>query len=162
MKSKFGGWAYFVAFYSALFTIILLFCILSDIAFNTVMPAYFYVIITLAVVFVCIWAVFGEMRNKVIAIEIGFNTIIVKRYLGLGPSKIFYFDQIDGYKTSVLMSSAALYEYLYLMAGDKKIVRLSEYYHKNYAELKQLLSENFKNLGVEEYSSSRELKEIFK
>ncbi|MGZ3751917.1 MAG: hypothetical protein ACXVAU_11605, partial [Mucilaginibacter sp.] len=106
MKSKFGGWAYFVAFYSALFTIILLFCILSDIAFNTVMPAYFYVIITLAVVFVCIWAVFGEMRNKVIAIEIGFNTIIVKRYLGLGPSKIFYFDQIDGYKTSVLMSSA--------------------------------------------------------
>ena len=162
MKSKFSGWAYFVAFYASLFTLIFLFCILSDIVFNSVVPVYFYFIITFFVVFVWTWSVFGEMRKKVVAIEIGYNSIAVKRYLGLGRPQVFYFEQVDGYKLSVLASSSTLYEYLYLMQGDKKIVKLSEYYHKNYKELKDLLIDaKFKDLGFEEYSGLRELKEIF-
>ena len=162
MKSKFSGWAYFVAFYALLFTLILLFCILSDLIFNNILPIYFYLIVNVFVIFVWLWAVLGELRKKVISIEIGYDHLIIKRYLGFGRPETFYFDQVGGYKTSILASSATLYEYLYIMAGDKKIAKLSEYYHKNYADLKQMLTdEKFKNLGFEEYSSTRELKEIF-
>jgi len=162
MKSHFKGWAYFVAFYALLFTLILLLCIIGDIFYNTIMPGYFYFIISFFVILVWIWVIFGELRQKVISIEIGFDNIIVKRYLGLGATKTIYFDQLDGYKTSILPSSAVLYEYLYLMAGNKKVIKLSQFYHKNYLDLKQMLvTEKLKDLGSEEYSSTRELKEIF-
>ncbi|MEO6851291.1 MAG: hypothetical protein ABI166_11695 [Mucilaginibacter sp.] len=162
MKSKFSGWAYFLAFYASIFTGLLLLCFLADVIWNNIMPAYFYFIISGAVIFVWTWVVFGELRNKVISIEIGYNSITIKRYLGLGPSKVYYFEQLDGYKTSILASRAVEYEYLYIMAGDKKIAKLSEYYHKNYKELKEMLTnEKFKDLGFEDYNSTREIKEIF-
>ena len=162
MKSKFSGWAYFITFYASLFTLILLFCIVSDIAYNNILPAYFYFIITCCVIFVWCWVVLGELRNKVVSIEIGYDNIIIKRYLGLGPAKTIYFDQLDGFKTSILPSRANLYEFLYLMAGDKKVVKLSQYYHRNYTDLKEaLISANIKDLGFEDYSAMRELKEIF-
>jgi hypothetical protein len=162
MKSRFSWLAYFLGVYAALFSLILLACIVFDVGYNTIVPVYFYFIITFFVIFVWIWLVFGELRNKVIVVEIGYDNLIVKRYLGLGSSTVFYFNQIDGFKTSILPASATEYEFLYVMAGEKKIAKLSQFYHKNYADIKQMLiSEKVKDLGYEKYNATRELKEIF-
>lgn len=162
MKSHFRGWAYFVAFYALLFTCILLLCIIGDVFYNTIMPAYFYFIISFFVIFVWIWVIFGELRQKVISVEVGYDHVVIKRYMSLGSPKTFYFNEIDGFKTSDLPSRGAVYEYLYIMAGGKKIAKMSQFYHKNYTDIKEMLiSEKVKNLGYEEYSANRELKEIF-
>ena len=162
MRSEFRYWAYFLAFYALVFTLLLLLCFLGIVVYNNIMPAYFYYIITLAVICVWIWVVFGELRTKLIRVEIGYNSISVKRYLGWAPPKTFYFDQIDGFKTAILPASGISYEYLYLIAGNKKEIKLSQFYHKNYLDLKQMIiSEKFKDLGREDYSSIKEIKEIF-
>jgi hypothetical protein len=161
MKSKFRFWAYFVTFNAVFFSIIL-FLTLSHKVFNPTMPLIFFLFFSLFFVYVWIWLIFGELRSKIISIDIEYNSFNIKRYLGLGISKTYYFDQLDGYKTSILSSRSGSYEYLYLMIGKRKIAKLSEYYHKNYHELKRaIFSQNIKNLGFESYSFIREVKEIF-
>jgi len=40
--------------------------------------------------------------------------------------------KISGFKISIIRSKAGgFYEYHYLMAADKKIAKLSEFYHRN-------------------------------
>lgn len=160
MRSKFSLWAYFVFFYTALFSCMLLFTILAMFYFDIV-PYIFYVIITLVLVFVCSWLILGELRLKIVSVDIGIDSIKLKRFLGLGRQTVLYFDQMDGFKISYLPSSATVYEYLYLMSGEKKVLKLSQFYHKNYDELKRTISESLKNLGEEDFSYAREIREIF-
>jgi hypothetical protein len=162
MKSKFSFWAYFVTGFASMFTLLLLFCITADIIWNSILPFYFYILVTAAVLFVWCWLVLGELRKKVVGIEIGFDHFVIKRYLGFGPSNTFYFEQVDGYKLSFLYATNISYEYLYLMVGDKKAAKLSTYYHRNYADLKEsIVAAKIKNLGIEGYNSLQEVKEIF-
>jgi hypothetical protein len=160
MKSKFRFWAYFVVFFTVNISFLLFITIFSKL-FNEMNPFVFGI---LYVFLILIWIgqVFGELRTKAIYINIECNSILVKGYLGLGASQIFFFDVIDGYKTSIITLRSNSYEYLYLMVGNKKVVKLSEYYHKNYAELKQMIiDQDFKSLGFENHSSINEIKEIF-
>lgn len=162
MKSKFSFWAYFVTGFALMFSLVLLFCVTADIIWNNILPFYFYIIITAAVLFVWCWLVLGELRKKVVAIETAYDRFVIKRYLAFGPSVTLYFDQVDGYKLSFLYATNTSYEYLYLMVGDKKIAKLSNYYHRNYTDLKEsIITASIRDLGVEDYNSSRELKEIF-
>ena len=162
MKSKFSFWAYFVTGYAFIFSIILLFSITADIIWNNILPFYFYIFVTIAVTFAWCWLVFGELRKKIVLVEIGFDHFIIKRYLGFGSRVTLYFDQVAGYKVSYLYSRANTYEYLYLMVGDKKSVKLSEYYHRNYTALKEeIITAKINDLGVEDYSYLREIKETF-
>jgi hypothetical protein len=162
MKSRFTLWAYFLGFYALLFTFVALACISADIFYNTTLPVLFYVFGTLLILFTWTWLSLGEMRNKVIVVNIGYDNLTVKRYLGMGKLTTFYFNQLDGFKTSILPSRGAEYEYLYLMTGNRKIIKLSQFYHKNYLDLKDaLISAGIKDLGYEKYSANTELKEIF-
>ena len=162
MKSKFKGWAWFLAGYAFLFTCILIACILWDIFLNNILPVYFNIIVTFFVAFTWVWIVLGELRNKVILVDIGYDNFVVKRYLGLGTAKTYYFGDMQGYKISFLYSASASYEYMYLIKDDKKIIKLSQFYHKNYDELKQaIIDAHVKDLGIEDYSTMREVKEIF-
>ncbi len=47
------------------------------------------------------------------------------------------------------------------MMNDKKIVKLSEFYHRNYSELKTVLAKKVTYLGNEKLNILNELKEIF-
>jgi len=107
------------------------------------------------------WLFFGEARTKAVRVSLGFNTITVSRYMGWGRSITFQFADIQGYRTSRLSSEYSSFEYLYLVAGDRKIVKLSEFYHQNYSELKKELVKKIKYLGNEQFSWARELREIF-
>lgn len=112
-------------------------------------------------VFFWIWIFFGELRTKAITVSLNSNHITVRRYFGLGRKKVFHLTDFDGYRTSTLSSEYQTFEFLYLLAGKRKVVKLSEFYHKNYPDLKSAFSGKLKNLGNEKFSLIREVKEIF-
>ena len=81
--------------------------------------------------------------------------------MGAGIEKKFYFNEFTGYKISILPSEYEEFEYLYLLIEERKVIKISQFYHSNYAELKQSIIRKTKNLGKEHFSFVREVKEIF-
>jgi hypothetical protein len=143
-------------------TILTFFLVKAENISNNI-PAILYIVF-FAVFFIYIICLlfFGELRTKAIVVVINDQAIIKKGFIGLGVKKIYAINNLSGFKISSLHSRSGTYEYLYLMIGNKKVVKLSEYYHKNYKELKQLLvRKNVKNLGVEYWSFITETQEIF-
>ena len=108
-----------------------------------------------------IWLIFGEMRTKFITVKFENKEIQIKRFFGLINQQI-RFSEITGWKYSKLSSNSKTYEYIYLYQNNEKAVKISEYYHKNYYEVKKYIAENFKDLGYEKFSMSDELKEVFR
>ncbi len=104
---------------------------------------------------------FGEFRTKMIKVKINADSIIIKNFGGLGGSKRFLYSELDGFKLSILRSKAADNEYLYFMQGDKKVGKISDFYHKNYSDLKESVKTKIKDLGFENFSYIDELKESF-
>jgi len=97
-----------------------------------------------------------------VSVDIDHDKIRIKKYLGIGMLKEYQIGEISGFKISVLRSRGGVYEYLYLMVGDKKIGKISEYYHRNYKDLKNfLITSGLRNLGTEQFSNRQELKDIF-
>ncbi len=107
-----------------------------------------------------IFLVFGELRNKIIKISLHNNEIEKKNYLGL--KRKYNYKDFDGYQTSILTSKGQNYEYLYFIKDNKKEIKLSEFYHKNYFDLKNEISIHLKFLGEVKSSLIDETKEIFK
>jgi hypothetical protein len=112
-------------------------------------------------VFSFLWMVFGEMRTKAIKVIVDDKQVSSCSFFGLGPIKQFYFSEIEGFKTSILPSQGTSYEYLYLIINGKKVMKISEFYHKNYQELKEAIELKTKDLGYEDFNFFREVKEIF-
>ena len=94
-------------------------------------------------------------------VQIECEEIIVSNYLGFGAKKVYKFSQFDGLETALLPSKYDTYEYLYLIKNGKKVVKLSQFYHRNYADLKCSLSGKVRNLGQKGFSFLQEAKEIF-
>jgi hypothetical protein len=160
MESKFKYGAYILVFLIVIFSAML--CLALSVYIWVDLPIAFYIVMNLVCILVWVWLVYGELRTKVIAVNLGFDNFKVKRYLGLGPEKTYYFNNVEGYKTSILPAYGTAYEYLYVMEGGKKVIKLSEFYHKNYAGLKDAISSaKIKNLGFENFNYALELKEIF-
>lgn len=112
--------------------------------------------------FTFIFLVYGEIRNKFISIEVNKVGVLRKSFLGLS-SKYYKFEEIDGWKISHLTSRGGTYEYLYfyLKNNDKKVIKISEFYHRNYFQVKENISKSYKCLGYEQFSFIDEIKEIF-
>jgi hypothetical protein len=107
------------------------------------------------------WVGLGELRTKALAVNIQKNGLICSRsFYGLGPEKVFKMSDFDGFHTSMLASKSNTFEYLYLMKGNKKVLKLSEYYHKNYDDLKATLEKEVTNLGEIPFSLVDEFKEM--
>ena len=112
------------------------------------------------IIFTVSYLVFGELRTKYINVELNKNEIIVKRFLGLKAER-YRVSEIEGWKYSLLPSRGGTYEYLYLYKNNKKQIKISEFYHKNYKQLKSEIQAQYKSLGYEKFSYLDELKEIF-
>ncbi|MBC7850463.1 MAG: hypothetical protein H7Y31_12050, partial [Chitinophagaceae bacterium] len=104
---------------------------------------------------------FGELRTKAIKVSIKGNELTVTNYLGLGTTTVYDIGQFDGLETSILPSEYSSYEYLYLMEKGKKTVKISQFYHSNYKNLKVRLMKQTQNLGHKDYNLIQEIKEIF-
>ena len=111
--------------------------------------------------FVFCWLVFGEMRVRMIAVEIANDHLVVASFLGLGKKREWYFLELDGYETVLLPSRYSTYEYVFILRGGKRVVRLSAYYHRNYEELKTLIARKLKHLGSDGFRISKELNDMF-
>ena len=135
----------------------LLFLVISGISD---LPLFASIPILLLFLFIVIWLVYGEIRTKAIKVKINSNNVIVKNFMGLGSGKDYGFNEFDGYRISILPSEYKEYEYLYLYIGQKKVIKISQFYHSNYDELKMSLTSKTKNLGEEPFSIIREIKEI--
>lgn len=102
----------------------------------------------------------GELRTKIVMIKIENNQFEIKKFFGL-KVETYKFSEIKGWKHSLQTAKGGTYEYLYLYRNDKKIIKLSEFYHKNYANLKNEIANRIKHLGYEPFSLIDEFKEIF-
>lgn len=155
-KSKFQGWA-------ILPFIIILFLLFHQLQIlNTDTPLYIGTLFICISIYLIITIFFLELRTKVIKVSIENDRIIKKSFLGLGLPKVYKLANITGYKISNISSKVGTYEYLYLIANSKKVVKISEFYHRNYEELKiDLIQKDIKNLGIEQWSFVRETKETF-
>jgi hypothetical protein len=112
--------------------------------------------------FTLVWLFWGEFRTKMIKIAINGDIISVNRFGGLGKTRTYLLSEFDGFKTSRQSYGArGILEYLYLMNGGQKTIKLSEAYHKNYQDLKAAIQPKVKDLGYEQFSFLDELKEIF-
>jgi len=162
MKSKFTIISYFVLFLSCAFTFLIIKTIPVFINNSYYKDKLFpKIFIPTLLIFVFIYLIVGELRTKIIIIEINKNEIKIKRFLGL-KTETYKFSEVEGWKYSHLTSRGGTYEYLYLYKNNKKIIKISEFYHKNYFQLKNKIQTNFKNLGYEQFALMDELKEIFK
>lgn len=101
---------------------------------------------------------FGEMRTKAITVELEANSLAVRGYYGVGGKRRILYADCSGFTTSDLPTeSGQTYEYLYVMQNGKKVVKVSEFYHKNYDELKREIAKKMKYLGDKPFSMSDEL-----
>ena len=77
--------------------------------------------------------------------------------MGVGPKTDINIDQLTGYKLSSISSKSGTFEYFYLIDNNRKVVKLSTFYHKNYHDIKTaILRKRIKNLGTEDPSILRE------
>ncbi|MEJ7588296.1 MAG: hypothetical protein WKI04_12115 [Ferruginibacter sp.] len=120
-----------------------------------------FVIALIPFLVILIWLTWGEIRTKGIRVTIGPEKLTRSNFFGMGTVRTFGNAEIDGYKISVSPSEYQDYEYLYLMTGNRKTIKISEFYHSNYFELKKEISKRFKKLGEEKFSFIREFKEAF-
>ena len=96
-----------------------------------------------------------------IKIELDDEGVIIKKFGGLSTGKKFLYNELDGFKLSILRSSGIDNEYLYFIQANKKIGKISDFYHKNYSDLKEIVKTKIKDLGFEKFNYIDELKESF-
>src|SRR5690606_37321414 len=104
-------------------------------------------IIMFAVILGCwIWIMMGEMRIRAIRVVVEEDHIMVREFLGLHKSRIFYYQDLDGYEIKVLEAEYGSYEYLFIMKKGKRVIRISQYYHSNYKELKFFIQKKLRQV----------------
>jgi len=157
INSKFKIRAFIIAFLLISLTGLIVFILINIKLFSLAKIIFYAFFLGISWIFLF----YGELRTKAISFTIDPESITIRRYWGLGKKKEYSLSCFDGFKTSLLRSNAGTYEYLYLMIGDKKIVKISAYYHRNYLEIKKFLNHHIKNLGFEPFSLIDEIKEIF-
>lgn len=161
MKSKFRTWTY-LPFLLAIFLMVYSAFVLRVAIFETEAAALLiYVGLFTFMIIVWTWVVFGELRTKTLVIHLDGDSIVVRGFLGFGPVTRFELRAFDGFTTSLLPSRYRDFEFLYLMKDNKKLVKISGFYHSNYHEMKQYLAERIVYLGDTPYSFMEELKEVF-
>ncbi|RZJ73211.1 hypothetical protein [Flavobacterium sp.] len=113
------------------------------------------------ILFSCCYLFLGELRTKAIKIVIGQNGMEKSGFLGFGGKVNFRFSEFDGFLTCDIATKNVVHEYLYLMKGDKKRIKVSEAYHANYRELKDQIALKVKNSGHIQFVFWDEVREIF-
>lgn len=151
----------FIPVFAALFLLVLL--ILVIFLFSGEGNDPLIALITMPVcIFFLIWIIRGELRTKAVSVGLSYDRIEVRKYLGNGAPVEYLFSEMEGFKTVLLPSEYRDYESLSLIKDGRKVVKLSEFYHENYFELKEDISSKCKKLKEENYNLLREIREIWK
>ena len=159
VESKFKIWT-LIAIISSLLLLVFLIFVLIGSGISS-LPLYAGIPLLLFLLFIITWLVYGELRTKAIKVRIESNTITANGFIGLAPDRVYDLKEFDGYKISILPSEYQEYEYLYLLRNHKKIIKVSQFYHSNYLDIKKAITAKTRNLGEESFNLFRELKESF-
>ncbi len=158
LPSKFKYGIFFPVFV-AVFLFVLLFLVIFLFTGEGNDPLIALITIPVCILFL-VWIILGELRTKAIKVTISYDRIEVRRYLGYGNPVEYWFSEIEEFTTVLLPSEYRDHESLNLIKGERKIIKLSEFYHENYFELKENISVKCKELKSEKYNLLREIKEI--
>lgn len=94
-----------------------------------------------------------QLNYKTYKIIINDDTITRIRRFGFGLKKVYKINEIEGFLTYSISGKKNASEYLYLIAGNEKVAKLSTYYHQNYQELKSsMIQHQIQNLGNEQWT----------
>lgn len=159
MKSKFTFSAYLIPIIVIVFLTFGITIIINKwpINFNEIKLVGYLII--LSFIFPMILFIFGELRQKFIRIVIDRNTISKQNFLG---NTKYDFSDFDGFQTSLITTKNGVFEYLYLVKENKKIIKISEQYHKNYFDLKSMIAGKTTFLGEIKFKYWDEIAEMFK
>jgi phosphorylcholine metabolism protein LicD len=159
MKSKFKTISYFILTFF-IFFIGFLVIILVD--FKTVFNSKIAGSILVLLIFFSAFLIFIELKDKIIAIILEHNSVIINRFCGLTNPVFFYDKEIEGFHNSIVTTRRyGRYNYIYLMKGNKKIAKISNQYHKNFGDLSREIEKKYKNLGFINSNFMSELKDMF-
>ena len=109
---------------------------------------------------VWVWIFFIELRTKAIKVIVDGDTITIKSILGMGWSQKYRFDELDGFVISSIPNGLGEnWECLCLLKNKRKVAKISEFYHENYFEIKDMIHSRTFFLGEEPFDVLLELKE---
>lgn len=90
------------------------------------------------------------------------KTLFVTPFLGLGRTRSYDLREFGGVTTSVLTTRSGSFEYGYLIKADRREVRISSFYLKNYRALFDAVTTVCPFRGSRPMNLLRELKELFR
>ena len=162
IETKFKWYIFLLPVLAIAFTLILFNVLFTEGAFSPNAPIYIIYFVIGLFIFLFVHILFGEIRTKAISLSIEKNLIIKKSWLGLGKGKVFKNNYFDGYNISILCSRGGCYEYLYLTKNGKKTIKISEFYHVNYSDVKNIIHKKFNFNGNVDFCIIDEITETFK
>ncbi|RXM46792.1 hypothetical protein [Flavobacterium sp. YO64] len=104
--------------------------------------------IILAVLFLLFVVVFWLtiLKTRANSITMYEDGILVKRYFGLGKSKVYKYAELDGFATLFESGKGSLYESVFVLEEGKRVGCISSFYHSNFDALKLNLKSNLVDL----------------
>lgn len=158
MKSKFKIISYFIPIF---FLFLIGLFINTIINIETVFTSIYGGLFVVGLSFISIIMIFFEFKSKIVNVEFISSQFKINRFFGLRNSKIIDDKIIDGFHNSIVKTKYGSYDYIYLMSNNKKIVKISNQYHKNFIELSIEIKKRYKDLGYINSDFISEIKDIF-
>lgn len=102
-----------------------------------------------------------EMKFKWNAIEITGSGLLVSSFLGLGPTRKIRFNEITGFNRSWEPSRTSDGLAIYIYENDRRTMEISDAYCKNFTEFTDVLRQNLRELGDEEFKIFKNITNAF-
>jgi hypothetical protein len=144
-------------------TLLIFFFAKKSPAFSEHFPLIVRIFMILFGVYLLCILVIGELRTRIIKVKIYDNFLSKAGFIGLGIKSVIYYKDVDGYSLgSQSIRGGRVFETFNLIRGKYKVLKLSEYYHANYREMKDaVVKAGVKDLGLSDRNFIREAIEIF-
>ncbi|MEN2413806.1 hypothetical protein [Flavobacterium mesophilum] len=153
MKSKFKIFPVLLISYLSILGLLVVYMAYTSPVAGMILP----ILMLLFVVF--FWLT--VLRTRAFKIEIDKDRIIVKRYFGIGKSKVYHFNELEGFVTLLESAKGAITESVFIVKEGKRIGGISSFYHSNFDNMKMLLQKNLVDLGEIKSNFKKESSKLF-
>ena len=146
LHSRFTGKAYFVfVVLTAMLAAVIVFANLYTHEENETHQLLYLLAVLLTGAFMW-YVIVTELKNKMVKVIISPTQITLLRYAGLFQGQEMLFKEFDGYLIQQLEGEDSSSEFCFLIKEGKKVFAISDFYHKNYSELKAAIQAKLKKV----------------
>lgn len=103
-----------------------------------------------------------EFRTRAHRVVIEPHRISKREYFGFGKKKVFRYSEFEGFISSQQPGKLGPKEYIFCIRRGKREICISEFYHRNYRELKEAIEDKLEHRGEKEYKWGYEYKQMFR